>query len=200
MILFYTQNSPYARTARIALREWGVLGHAEERLAANRQADNPVLEFSPVGRVPTLVDAGLVITEARNIFAYVRDLAGAKAPDVAAQVDWTMVAEEGQIAGFLEGIATWVREGRRAREEQSDFLLEVERDRMLRCLDFLNNRAITRPLPTVSEFRGAALASALHLMDMHRFCPGWKQKNQALAAWFGSQLDRRSLQETAPQL
>lgn len=200
MILFYTSNSPYARTARIALREWGVLEVAEERPAANRETDNPVLQFNPVGRVPTLVHAGLVITEARSVFAYIKDFAGAGDVERVALVDWATVAEEGQIVGFLEGIAFWVRENRRAIEGRSEFLLSVERDRMLRCLNHLDTLVTTRPLPAVSEFRGAALASALHLMDAHRFCPNWKTKNKALAAWFENQLDRQSMRETAPHL
>jgi len=197
MILYYTPNSPYARTARIALREWGMLERADERLAANREANNPVLQFSPVGRVPTLVDDGLVITEARSVFAYIRGLAD---PACADTVDWNAVSDEGQIVGFLEGIAFWIRENRRAEAERSGFLLGVERDRMLRCLDCLDALAGSRPLPAVSEYRGAALASALHLMDAHGFCPGWKAKNRALTAWFERQVDRRSMQETAPQL
>jgi glutathione S-transferase len=200
MILFYTPNSPYARTARIALREWSVLEVADERLAANREADNPVLEFSPVGRVPTLVHAGLVITEARSVFAYIKNFASAGNPERTSQLDWETVAEEGQIVGFLEGIAFWVRENRRATEERSDFLLKVERDRMVRCLNYLDTLATARTLPTVNEFRGAALASALQLMDAHRFCSDWKTENTALAAWFEHQYDRPSMRETEPHL
>ncbi|MFC4724747.1 glutathione S-transferase family protein [Glycocaulis abyssi] len=196
MILFYTPNSPYARTARIALREWKVLEAAEERLAANREADNPVLEFSPVGRVPTLVHAGLVITEARSVFAYIRNFAGG---GNAGEADWKMVAEEGQIAGFLEGIAFWVREKRRTPESRSDVLLKVERDRMMRCLNHLDTLAATAALPDVSQFRGATLASALHLMDAHQFCRDWKN-NKALTAWFEQQRDRPSMRETEPQI
>jgi glutathione S-transferase len=184
MILFYTPNSPYARTARIALREWGVLDAAQERPAANRAADNPVLQFSPVGRVPTLVHSGLVITEARSVFAYIKDFAGSGSAGRTAPIDWATVAEEGQIVGFLEGIASWVRENRRAAEERSN-------------LDTLTG---TRPLPAVSEFTGAALASALHLMDAHRFCPDWKMNNKALADWFERQRDRQSLRETEPHV
>lgn len=109
MILFYTPNSPYARTARIALREWGLLAITEERLADNREAHNPVLEFSPVGRVPTLVHNGMVITEACNVFAYIKHLASAADTNFIAKADWTTVVQEGQISGFLEGIAFWVR-------------------------------------------------------------------------------------------
>jgi glutathione S-transferase len=71
---------------------------------------------------------------------------------------------------------------------------------MLRCLNYLNTLVTNRPLLGVSEFRGAALASALHLMDAHRFCPDWKTKNKALAAWFEHQLDRQSVRETAPHV
>lgn len=198
MMLFYTPNSPYARTARIALREWGLLEAMEERAAANREPDNPVLQFSAVGRVPTLVHGDLVITEARSVFAYIKEFAGVGNVEHPDRVDWRIVAEEGQIIGFLEGIASWIRENRRAMEARSGFLLNVERDRMLRCLNYLDTLATTRPLPAVSEFRGAALASALSLMDAHRFCPDWKTKNKVLAGWFEHQLDRRSMRETAP--
>lgn len=200
MILFYTPNSPYARTARIALREWGVLDAAQERPAANRAADNPVLQFSPVGRVPTLVHSGLVITEARSVFAYIKDFSGSGSAGRTAPIDWATVAEEGQIVGFLEGIASWVRENRRAAEERSNLVLKVERDRMLRCLNYLDTLTGTRPLPAVSEFTGAALASALHLMDAHRFCPDWKMNNKALADWFERQRDRQSIRETEPHV
>lgn len=94
MILFYTPNSPYARTARIALREWEMLERAEERLAANREANNPVLQFSPVGRVPTLVDGSLVITEAPSVFAYIRSFANCEgAPNL---VDWERSRKRGR--------------------------------------------------------------------------------------------------------
>jgi len=159
-----------------------------------------VLQFSPVGRVPTLVDDGLVITEARSVFAYIKCLANAGKPACTAPADWKAVSDEGQIVGFLEGIAFWIRENRRAEAERSGFLLGIERDRMLRCLDYLDALARTRPLPAVSEYRGAALASALHLMDAHGSCPGWKAKNKALTAWFEQQSDRQSMRETAPHL
>ena len=199
MILFYTPNSPYARTARIALREWGVLDVAEERLAVNRSADNPVLQFSPVGRVPTLVHGDLVITEARSVFAFITAFGGAEETGDRAGTDWPAVAEEGQIAGFLEGIASWVRENRRPIDGRSDFLLSVERDRARRCLDHLEARAAARRLPDVDAFGGAALAAALELMEVHRLSPGWRSEHNALGDWLERQQDRPSMRETAPR-
>jgi len=199
MILFYTPNSPYARTARIALREWGVVDTAEERLAANRAPDNPVLQFSPVGRVPTLVHDDLVITEARNVFAYIAAFGNAESAEDRASPDWPAVAEEGQSAGFLEGIVSWVRENRRPIDKRSDSLLKVEQDRARRCLDHLDARAAARRPPNVDLFGGAALAAALQLMEVHRLTPGWRLENRVLAGWFESQLERPSMRETAPQ-
>lgn len=198
-ILFYTPNSPYARTARIALREWNVLDRVEEQRAANRQADNPVVEFNPVGRVPTLVHDNLVVTEARNVFAYIKLIAGAN-DDGAKERDWKTISDEGQIVGFLDGIAFWVREARRSSSERSEFLLDVERDRTARCLDHLEKLATDDVLPNVAEFRGAALASALDLMGTHHFAPDWKSDRKALAKWFERQCKRRSMLETLPQI
>jgi glutathione S-transferase len=198
LILFYTPNSPYARTSRIALREWNILPNVEERIAANRQADNPVLEFSPVGRVPTLIHDALTITEASRVFSYIEELASADKSTQSKDYDWSVIAEEGQLSGFLEGIAFWIREKRRAPEEQSQFLLQVEHDRMLRCLDYIEKLAQARRLPDVNKFRTAALACALDLMDYHDFHPQWRNDNHALASWFGQQIDRPSMKDTAP--
>lgn len=46
MQLFYSPNSPYARIARVALRETGLIEIAEETPARNRRPDNPVLAHS----------------------------------------------------------------------------------------------------------------------------------------------------------
>jgi glutathione S-transferase len=141
MQLFYSPNSPYARIARVAVREFGLLDRVDERKAANRQPDNPVLAFSAAGRVPTLVDGDLVLTEARYVFDYIAAKGrGAAVRDTSA-IDWRERALEGQVLGFVDGIANWVRERRRPSEQQSGFLIEVEVDRSARCLDHLEGEA-----------------------------------------------------------
>lgn len=199
MKLFYTPNSPYARTARIALREYGLLTDCEEIVAANRQPDNPVLEFSPVGRVPTLVVGRLVITESRTVFGYLqaRTLAGTRVSG--AGIDWGAAAKEGQIVGFLDGVAVWIREMRRPLNQRSGLLLQVESDRASRCLCYLNDEVVTGRLPDVSQFAGAALAAALDLMTMHELIRGWRAEHKPLSAWLDEQAHRPSMQQTAPK-
>lgn len=198
MQLFYSRNSPYARIARIAVRESGLADRVEERLAANRQPDNPVLAHSPVGRVPALIDGGLVITEARNVFTYLAESSGHPAMGTTDRPDWPAIMREGQIVGFVDGIAAWVRENRRPPERRSSFLLQVEADRSRRCLAWLEEQAAAGHLDPFPRFAAVALAVGLDLMRFHGFHPEWLDRYPALARWFEAQEVRPSMRQTAP--
>jgi len=181
------------------VREFGLLDSVEERKAANRQPDNPVLAFSAAGRVPTLVDGDLVLTEARYVFDYLAAKGrGAATPDTSA-IDWRERALEGQVLGFVDGIANWVRERRRASDQQSAFLIEVETDRSARCLGHLELEAATARLPEFPAFNSLALAAGLGLMDANQFHPDWKSTHTDLAAWYSRCSQRRSMIDTAPE-
>jgi glutathione S-transferase len=198
MQLFYSPNSPYARIARVAVREFGLLDRVDERKAANRQPDNPVLAFSAAGRVPTLVDGDLVLTEARYVFDYIAAKGrGAAVRDTSA-IDWRERALEGQVLGFVDGIANWVRERRRPSEQQSGFLIEVEIDRSARCLDHLEGEA-ARQRPEFPTFNGVALAAGLGLMDFNQLRPDWRSAHPALSRWYSRCSQRPSMIDTAPE-
>lgn len=198
MKLYYSPNSPFARIARISLRESGLLSSASEELAASRHPDNPVLDYSPVGRVPTLIDGELVITEAKCVFGYLAAKSGSATMLSAAELDWKELGQEGQILGFVDGIANWVRENRRLPAVQSSFLIDVERERLKRCLHYLEKEACAHRLPEFPAFRGIALAAGLGLMDWHNFHPGWRSEHQRLSTWFETLEIRTSMQETKP--
>lgn len=198
MKLFYTPNSPYSRIARIAVREAGLVGKVEEILAFNRQDDNPVLAHSPVGRVPTLVDGQMVITEARDVVAYLAVASDCRAMLSADPDDWNSISRDGQILGFLDGIATWVRELRRGALVSQD-LIVVEVKRCERCLHSLDAAASSLFLPAIPSFGAMALASAIELMERHGFAATWRSRFPALATWFEEQAGRVSMQATRPE-
>jgi len=200
MKLYYTPNSPFARIARIALRESGLVSSVSELVAANRQPDNPVLHHSPIGRVPVLVDGDIVITETKHVFDYIAEISKSLDMQEAASTDWKEIGQQGQILGFIEGIASWVRENRRNPEIRSDFLTGVEFDRSKRCLSYLDREAVSGQLPNFPVFRGVVLASGLGLMDLHEFHLDWRTDYSFLAAWFDRQAGRSSMRETAPML
>lgn len=175
-----------------------MLSSVSEKLAANRLPDNPVLNHSPVGRVPTLVDDDVVITEAKYVFGYLAEKSGSATMLSATKLRWEEIGQEGQILGFIEGIASRVRENRRNPSFRSEFLIGVEIERLKRCLNYLEREASAHRLPDFPAFRGIALAAGLGLMDLHRFHPSWRTEYQRLSTWFEIQEMRTSMKETAP--
>lgn len=200
MKLFYTPNSPYARIARIAAYEASLDERLEYVVVEVRSLDSLLLAYSPVCRVPTLVDGELVLGEARNICAYFDVLVGAPKLVPTRDTDqWTYRSDESMVVGFLDGVAVWVRELRRPTAQQSKFLLGVEEARATRCLDLFERRCRTNAIAFEAwHFTEIALACALGLIDHSLSSFSWRASNPALAAWFATRSDLPSMQATMP--
>lgn len=196
MKLFYSRNSPYARIARVAAIESGLAGEIEHIEVVNRSPDSPLLRYSPVCCVPTLVHDGLVLGEARNICAYLDHLAGQPQLLENGRRRWDELGLESIIVGFLDGIAVWARECRRPAEEQSAFLFEVEKKRAIRCLDHFESSAV--PRPESREFSRIALACALGAMEFHALMYGWDQRCPVLSEWYRERAECGSMAITRP--
>lgn len=71
MRLFHTPGSPFARIARVALRETALLARVEEVETTLRDPASSLLPVSPVGRVPTLLlPEGTALTETALIIPF----------------------------------------------------------------------------------------------------------------------------------
>lgn len=198
MKLYYSQNSPYARIARVIARELDLINSIEEVLARNREPDNPVLKYSPVGRVPVIVDDSLVITEVGNVVRFLASRSSSQDATSVTSDDWTEIMQEGQILGFVEGLAFWVRENRREQEDRSVHLLAVERERGKRCLTYLEGEAQAGHLNEFPALRFVALAVGLSMADHYELLPWWKHEFPNLAAWFQDKPERTSMKQTKP--
>ena len=172
--------------------------HQRESRKESREPDNPVLSHSPVGRVPTLVDGDLVITEAVNVVHYLEDIARPTTSGHELPPNWPNTMQEGLILGFMDGIACWIRENRRPAEHRSAFLVQVEHDRSERCLVRLEHEAGSGRLGDFPAYRFVALAVGLGLMGFHNFHMHWRRSHPALASWFEVQAVRQSMRETVP--
>ncbi len=200
MKLFVTPNSPYARIARIAAIEAGLAEAIEEVRVVNRSPDSPLLAHSPVCRVPTLVEGALVLGEARNICAYFDRVSGrARCFPEGRADDWQARGLESLVTGFLDGVAVWNRELRRAPAAQSAFLLEVEARRATRCLDHLEAVCPEEAAAWPWDFTRIALAATLGILDHGLPDLDWRQGRPRLAAWFEAASARPSMRATAPQ-
>ena len=198
--LFYSQNSPYARVARIAVFEAGLNDTVEQIKVVNRRLDNPLLKYSPTCRVPTLVDGEIILGESRNICAYIDHLRNRDEFFRKGEPDWNTVSVASMVTGFMDGVVAWVSENRRPRNPTSDARIESERRKALRCLDYFEGIFETQPEQFRDwNFSSISLACALSLMDYHHFVPHWQSKHIRLSEWFRKQANRQSMKDTGPK-
>ncbi len=197
MKLFYSQNSPFARVARVAARESGLLSTIDEIAVINRTPDNPLLAHSPVCRVPTLVDGSLVLGEARHICAYFDHLTGRRHFLDRTNSEWGSLGFESMAFGFADAMAVWVRENRRAENQRSAFILQVEAERAGRCLDYLENRT-DDPLMRPPDFCALVIGCALDVMIFHELHDDWAVGHPKLSAWFADIRQRPTMRATVP--
>ena len=199
MKLFYTQNSPYARIARIAVLEAGLGAEVEQIKVVNRSPESPLLEYSPTGRVPTLVDDTLVLGESRHVCAYLDYKMGTARFFDPENADWNSISLESMVVGFLDGIVHWLREMRRPGSARSIERIDSERRMALRCLDYFEVKITSRPQHFQRwDYTCITLACALGMLDFNKFLPGWRSERVALDNWFRGRAARPSMRGTAP--
>ena len=174
MRLFYSQNSPYARVARIAVLESSLTNTVESIQVVNRSADNPLQALSPTRRVPTLVDGDLVLGETRLICAYLDDLQERAQFFPAGPPDWQSVSTESVVIAFMDSVVAQVSENRRPANSFSDVRIEYELMKTRNGLSHFESLLESNPDQFLSwNFRNISLAATLGLMDFHAFVPNW---------------------------
>ena len=109
--LYYTPNSPYARIARVAARESGLIDTVDEIVAITRSPDSSLFAISPLARVPVLVDGTTTLADTRDICGYFDGLTGLAqwCPDESSDARYLRHV----TTGFLDGVAVWLRENAR---------------------------------------------------------------------------------------
>ncbi|QLE39658.1 glutathione S-transferase family protein [Nostoc sp. C052] len=196
MKLFYTPNSPYARIARVAIIELNLCARIETQKVIARDPNSDLLNYNPTGKVPTLAtDDGFILSETRIICVYLNHLN----PEIKLVADISngfLQQLEGMTGGFIDGIAVWVRELRRPHSEQSPGVIEFERERALRILDYFEK--ISDKLDQTPKLAHITLASALGL-EIRFPDLQWRQKYPKLASWYDEFSKLPSIQATRPE-
>ena len=135
--------------------------------------------------VPVLVDGDLSLSEARHICANL-DEKGGRTHTVARYGDWQAVASESQALAFLDAITVWSREVRRAKEDQSAFLLEVEEEQARRELAHLNETLKVAAGDPPLNFETICRFTGLGMMRFYKLVPDWRETYPNVAAWADS--------------
>ncbi|ODG98221.1 glutathione S-transferase [Nostoc sp. KVJ20] len=195
MKLFYTPNSPYARVARIALRELNLSDQIEMQKVTVRDPNSELLNYNPTGKVPTLAtDDGFILSDTRIICVYLNQF-NPEIKLVADISDGFLQQLEGIASGFIDGIAVWVRELRRSPSEQSPGIIELERSRALRILDYFEK--ISDKFDQTPKLAHITLVSALGLESRLPELQ-WRLSYPKLAQWYDEFSEQPSLQATKP--
>lgn len=192
MELLYTPNSPYSRIVRVRILEQAL--DVTFTPVSVRETADELLEYNPAGKVPTLLldDGGRALSDTRLICEYLDFLS--PSDFLARPEDFDSRCLEGLAAGFLDGVAVWVRELRRARAERSPGVLKLEAERFGRCMRFFEQREFGSDR---LNYAHVAVASAIELVDM-RASEAWRGVYPEMHHWFDAISENASLRATAP--
>ncbi len=199
MKLYITPGSPYARIVRIVILEKKLQDRVEIIAAQTRHADSPYYRINPSGRVPYLLrDDGVGLEESALICAYLDHLEGKPVFDLPAGVPgWEARRLEALARSMTDGLAVWIRELVRPRDERSPALLDHEAQRSRR-MAALWESMIDHPWMNGSlNLAQLTLACGLGL-ETRNLDLQWRDGHPKLCAWFDRLSKNPSMAATAP--
>ena len=196
MKLTMSQNSPYARRARLVIREGGLSDRVEEVGIAGL---DDIPKVGPGGKIPVLeTDTGVQICESLVICDYLNGLCGGKLkPEDPAALE-RCLAEESLGVVLLDSLfARFMENVIRQEGERSAALLEREEKRSRRCLDALEGLVSEEEAPVtlanIMVMSALGAAAALTGGGEH-----WREGRPRLSAYYDRLMSRPAFQETAP--
>ncbi|PJK27588.1 glutathione S-transferase family protein [Minwuia thermotolerans] len=197
MKLFHTQNSPYARRARLVARACR-LDIEEVDMSPLAERAGELLEHGPGGKVPGLLtDTGVFICETLLITRYLNDAAGGKLTPRDAQAAEKVMELEGIGSLLMDSLFQRSQENRREAGEKSQAVIDREAERAARCYDALSQRLTHQP--TVLNLGTIAAISALGYAEWRHADDNWREGRPGLAAWFNEMMVNPAVTETAPK-
>ncbi len=201
MKLYYSPTSPYARKARIVLREKQLTDMVEEIPVNPWSGDDEVAELravNPLGKVPALMGpAGEPYYDSRVVCAYL-DAQGPGAPLVPADGEerFRVLRAEALADGVVDAAVSLVLEGRRPLEQRSDRMSERWNLSAMRGVSAMSEALPY--LPREVTLAHVAFAAALAYLDFRLPDLPWRDGHDGLAQWYADFSARPSFIETAP--
>ena len=198
--LYVTQNSPYARLARIIVLEKGLEDKVKQIVAQTRSINSPYYKINPSGRVPCLILAdGVRLEESQLVCSYLDNLDNAprfEAPE--GDNGFHIRRLEAMARSLADGVSVWIREGFRPQQERSPGVIAHERNRAARLIEAWE-KEVTHPVMggELSNMAQMTLIAALHL---ERWNPDfeWRDGHPNLVNWAEPLAGRPSIRDTMP--
>ena len=198
--LYITQNSPYARLARITVLEKGLEDKVKQIVAQTRSIDSPYYEINPSGRVPCLIlPDGTRLEESQVVCSYLDNLDNAPLFGAPPGSNGFHVQRlEAMARSLADGVSVWIREGFRPQQQRSPGVIDHERDRAARLIEVWETEVMHPVMGgKLSNMAQMTLIVALHL---ERWNPDfeWRDGHPNLVNWAESLAVRPSIRDTMP--
>jgi glutathione S-transferase len=198
MKLYGSFTSPYARKARIVVKEKSLdcefieelPGHDNERL--NR--------LNPLVKIPVLeIDESRVLYDSPVIVEYLDSLAGKPLIPATGTERWEVQRLHALGDGILDAVVTRMVEARRPEQLRMDEVIEKQEQKVANALVQLNQAVRSREFLVGDHYTMADIATgvALEYIDL-RYAHDWRNRFPELAYWLASISARPAFRETLP--
>lgn len=199
MQLLVSPTSPFARKARVVLRERGLLERVEEVFVNPHQDPAELLAQNRLGKIPVLVrDDGEALFDSPVICEYLDWLAeGAPLLPEPGDARWAVLRAQALADGVMDLAAASFLERSRPEAEQSPRSLERWRGKIERAVGGMGETlaAIPGDGPDLGRI---ACAVALGYLDLRLPEFDWRAAQAELGDWHARVSARPSMAETAP--
>jgi len=196
MKLIMSPPSPFARKARVLLRETGLIDRVEEVQVSSTPLNSApeILAANPLGKIPALIrEDGPAIYDSRVITRYLDDMADTNLyPKGSLYEVLTLEATADAIMDVTVGMIY----GQRFREDAPDWI-EAQWGKAARGIAAINSRWMSH-LQGPLNMAQIATCCALSYVDLRHDDRNWRNGNEALATWQAEFEARDSLQATKP--
>jgi glutathione S-transferase len=199
MKLYMSPASPFARKARIIIRELDLTRLVEE-IPTNPAASDELRKTNPLGKIPAMVlDDGSTLIDSKVICEYLNELGGGKFfPGMSvwrsATGRWRALTLQALGDSIADAAVARIYEGRRPVELQNQDAIAKYLGVIGRSLDALERARFVEP-PTIGEI---AVACAIGYLDFREVATGWRETRPNLAAWYETFCKYPAMQETRP--
>ncbi|WP_108813271.1 glutathione S-transferase [Loktanella sp. Alg231-35] len=200
MQLLISPASPFVRKVRVLLRETNLMDAVEEVNVTTTPLNSAseVLAANPMGKIPALIRSdGPGIYDSRVITRFLDDHAGSNLYPQSRI--WEILTLEATADAIMDATVAMSYEARlRPADQQSPDWIEAQWAKAARGIAAVNSRWISH-LSGPLNIGQIGVACALSYIDLRHSERGWRNGNEALAAWHAEFSARDSMVTTRPE-
>lgn len=198
MQLLVSPTSPYARKARVVLREKGLEHRVEEIFVNPHQDPAELLQQNRLGKIPVLVrDDGSALYDSPVVCEYLDSLEPAPVlVPATGEARWTVLRAQALADGILDLTVAIVMERARPAEEQSASAMSRWRGKIERAVGGIGD-AVAQSSGGL-DLGSIACAVALAYLDLRIPEYDWRGDHPELIDWHGNVAVWPSMEATAP--